>query len=448
MKLKTSLVTSALLAITVLSLQLKTHMASQTAPGIYYVATTGEDSNPGTSASPWRTIQKAADILKNGDTAIVLAGNYRERVDITSSGSPGALITFQAREKVVMQGFNVPGSYIKIDGFEITNVPGNDLFNRALSSGIYMSGTSSQISNNYIHVVNAAGIYLTSASSHIALISNRVVSAVEAGIFVQGNNHLIVSNDISHTVQTHPGMINTADADGIRFFGSGSAFRKNYIHDITLADAGNTNPHIDAFQTWGPCSNIVIEQNTILQMESPDQGITIEGLNTPVDSITIRNNLFMTKGTGYAPAILAGDTNTVSNVNIVNNTMAALNGPSEFAIWVFKNLKGAVIKNNAIYDHGNSLQPYIEIDSGASGLDIGFNSISKSDGKAPAGSPFPNDLWMVDPRFSNLAGIDFHLLPDSPLIDAGTKLSIVSNDLDGISRPLGSGVDIGAFEKH
>jgi hypothetical protein len=155
----------------------------------------------------------------------------------------------------------------------------------------------------------------------------------------------------------------------------------------------------------------------------------------------------MTKGTGYAPAILAGDTNTVSNVNIVNNTMVALSGPSEFAIWIFKNLKGAVIKNNAIYDHGNSVQPYIKIDSGASGLDIGFNSISKSDGKPPAGSPFPNDLWMVDPRFSNLAGLDFHLLPNSPLIDAGAMLSIVPNDFDGISRPVGSGLDIGAFEK-
>jgi parallel beta-helix repeat protein len=217
-------------------------------------------------------------------------------------------------------------------------VPGNDLFNRALSSGIYVSSSSSQISNNYIHGANTAGIYLTSASNQNTLISNRVVSAVEAGIFVQGTNHLIVSNDISHTVQTHPGMINTADADGIRFFGSGSIFRKNYIHDITLADPGNTDPHIDAFQTWGPCSNILIEQNKILQMESPDQGITIEGLYTPVDGITIRNNLFMTKGTGYAPAILAGDTNTVSNVNIVNNTMVAMNGPSEFAIWIFKNL--------------------------------------------------------------------------------------------------------------
>src|SRR2546430_6204833 len=36
----------------------------------YYVAPTGSDSNPGTSAAPWRTIQKAANTLNGGDTVI------------------------------------------------------------------------------------------------------------------------------------------------------------------------------------------------------------------------------------------------------------------------------------------------------------------------------------------------------------------------------------------
>jgi hypothetical protein len=127
--------------------------------------------------------------------------------------------------------------------------------------------------------------------------------------------------------------------------------------------------------------------------------------------------------------------------------MVALNGPAEYAIWLFQNLRGAVIKNNAIYDHGNSQTPYIQVDRGASGLNIGSNSISKSDGKAPAGSPYPRDLWMVNPQFVNLAGRDFHLKPASPLINSGATLANVPNDFDDATRPAGRAHDIGAYKK-
>src|SRR5207245_683267 len=157
-----------------------------------------------------------------------------------------------------------------------------------------------------------------------------VRNAVECGIYVDGANHIVDGNDISHTVQAHKGMTNRDDADGIRFFGSGSSLRNNRIHDISLVDPGNTDPHTDGFQRWGPSSNMIIEQNTVLQMENPDhdQGVTISAVHSPVHDITIRNNLFMTKGsTSYSPAVIAGIQGIVSNVYIVNNTMVSLNGP-------------------------------------------------------------------------------------------------------------------------
>src|SRR5690242_4736273 len=78
----------------------------------YYVTRSGNDANPGTSAQPWRTIQKSATILKPGDTVQVAAGQYSERVQITKSGQDGARINFVANGKVSMQGFNVSGSHI------------------------------------------------------------------------------------------------------------------------------------------------------------------------------------------------------------------------------------------------------------------------------------------------------------------------------------------------
>src|SRR3989442_10249602 len=43
-----------------------------TSPGVcYYVATSGNDANPGTAAQPFATIQHAADIVNPGDGVLV-----------------------------------------------------------------------------------------------------------------------------------------------------------------------------------------------------------------------------------------------------------------------------------------------------------------------------------------------------------------------------------------
>ncbi len=74
-------------------------------PGIsfaatYYVATTGNDSNPGTEALPWKTIQKAANTINGGDTAVVADGIYTGSVTISRSGTDAnRLLTFQAANK-------------------------------------------------------------------------------------------------------------------------------------------------------------------------------------------------------------------------------------------------------------------------------------------------------------------------------------------------------------
>ena len=420
---------------------------------VYYVdAATGNNSNPGTESAPWQTIQKAADSVVGNSVVFVRAGTYNERVVMRRSGNATAPIAFEAIGTVVMQGFTIHADYIRIIGFEITNSNTSVVD----GTGIGVRGRFNEIRNNYIHDLLAAeGIWLYGGSNRDAsftrgnvVTGNRILRARIAGILVEGVDNLIEGNDISHTIQNPAGAPPRigADADGIRFFGSGHVIRRNYIHNITSEDQGNTDPHIDAFQTWGPCSDVVIERNLILQAGSRDQGIIIEGVVQPVANITIRNNVFATSGTGYAPAVLAGDGGPVSNLRIVNNTMVAMEGPTEYAIWLFANVKGVIVKNNAIVDHGNNKLSYIRVDAGASGLDIGFNSVSKSDGQEPAGGPYANDLWMVDPRFVNAASHDFHLNPSSPLINAGSLLSTVSDDFEGLARPDGAMHDIGAFE--
>lgn len=60
-------------------------------------------------------------------------------------------------------------------------------------------------------------------------------------------------------------------------------------------------------------------------------------------------------------------------------------------------------------------------------------------------TPGSHDL-SIDPRFTEPGEYDFHLQEDSPAIDAGDGVVFTNVDFDGISRPQGDGVDMGAYE--
>lgn len=64
----------------------------------YYVATNGSDSNSGTEAQPWRTLQKAAASVQAGDTVGIRAGDYFVGATwkINRAGTPEKPITYRA----------------------------------------------------------------------------------------------------------------------------------------------------------------------------------------------------------------------------------------------------------------------------------------------------------------------------------------------------------------
>ncbi|MBP3964294.1 LamG-like jellyroll fold domain-containing protein [Paenibacillus lignilyticus] len=75
----------------------------------YHVAKTGSDSNPGTEAEPFLTIQKAADVLLPGETVIVHEGVYEESVRPKYNGTADHPITYKTvdGENVVISGANL-----------------------------------------------------------------------------------------------------------------------------------------------------------------------------------------------------------------------------------------------------------------------------------------------------------------------------------------------------
>jgi hypothetical protein len=66
----------------------------------YVVSTSGSDTNDGSAAHPWKTLQHAADQVVAGDTVSVLAGTYQGFSlgwNNPQNGTSTAPITFSAQ---------------------------------------------------------------------------------------------------------------------------------------------------------------------------------------------------------------------------------------------------------------------------------------------------------------------------------------------------------------
>jgi len=75
----------------------------------YYISPGGDDGNPGTKESPFRTIQRCADIAQAGDTCFVREGTFRETVRPMNGGrvrDPIKYVAFPG-EKVTLNGTDV-----------------------------------------------------------------------------------------------------------------------------------------------------------------------------------------------------------------------------------------------------------------------------------------------------------------------------------------------------
>lgn len=119
----------------------------------YYVATDGSDTNAGTAAAPWRTIQRSLSRLSSGDTLVVKGGTYTEQIQDPPirQGTSGGRITVKAAqgERPVLAGllWLTNADYWTIDGLNVTwnNANTADQYMVKLSNGNGWRLTNSEI---------------------------------------------------------------------------------------------------------------------------------------------------------------------------------------------------------------------------------------------------------------------------------------------------------------
>jgi hypothetical protein len=128
---------------------------------------------------------------------------------------------------------------------------------------------------------------------------------------------------------------------------------------------------------------------------------------------------------------------------LTNNTFADNQAPAADVPAIFFNGGNHQLTNNIFFSHTTA----ISLTSDAV-LTISYTAFYSNGlnwggtGSVILGS---GNLTATQPGFVD-ALADFHLRPNSLLIDAGTEAGAPPNDLDGNPRPFGLGVDMGAYE--
>ena len=101
-------------------------------PRQFYVANNGADTAVGTREAPWRTVAKAMQVARAGDTVFVRTGTYNEQIFLRASGEPGRPLTLRNApgEKVWLEGCNQKLTcgliinnkrHVVIEGFHMRN---------------------------------------------------------------------------------------------------------------------------------------------------------------------------------------------------------------------------------------------------------------------------------------------------------------------------------------
>lgn len=386
----------------------------------HHVAVTGADTNPGTAASPWRTIQRAANVVAPGDTVVIHAGTY-VGFRVTAQGTQAAPIAFTGdgvvqidgaattnRDAVLVEG----GAWIRIEGLTVTG---------ATRSGIAALDCS-----------------------HITVRGNRADSNGKWGVFSSFCDDLVVENNELSRSATQHGVYasNSADRPVIR----GNRIWGNAMCGVHMN--GDIN-----FGGDGVISNAIVEDNVIFDNGALG-GSAING--DGIVGAVIRNNVLDgNHASGISLYRIDGGAPSTGN-QLVNNTVR-MASDARWAVNIQDGSSGNVLRNNVLLHASPSRGAIDACASCTTGMIsdhnavvgrflVGGQAVDLAGWRAQTGKDAASFVATAAQLFTNPVTGDLTLREGSPAIDQGVADGAPPADVLGTLRPQAGAIDIGAYE--
>jgi hypothetical protein len=409
----------------------------------YVDPASGAAGNDGSEARPWQTLEAVVGAGKFGTTIqagdqvwlrsgyhgafVVRGGSYAPPIQVSAAScqSPRVShVSFSQTSGWVVGGLTISPSYdATLDPLDMVLVDtssSNVIVENCRAFSV--EDASSWSATDWVNLPSN-GAFVRGDS---VTIRNCVFTNVRFGISVDGANASIQNNQVVNF-----------SADGMRGLGDYGLFEYNLVKNVYVDDAAGDTNHDDGFQSWslgpdgpgdGVVTGVVLRGNVFLNREDPNQKFpnAMQGIGCfdgMFDNWVVENNVVITDH--WHGISFYG----MRNSRIVNNTVIDLNdvdpGPPWIMVTAHKDgtpSENVVVRNNLATDFSLEGQQV-----------VGDHNTT---------------LTALDTFFVNPAKFDLHLLASSPAIDVGSSESAPNLDADGIARPQGAAVDLGAYEWH
>ena len=333
----------------------------------FYLASNGNDDNPGTKESPWRTVAKIHNYaLSPGDTIYFARGSlFTGGFTVSSSGSREKPITFTAYGEGALPTFTnsryehlngnaiqITGSYIVVEKLSFYNCPQSPVVEdiRTIGAvfialgadhnivrdcemtktpiGIQVYGQHTLITRNYIHDNNVA---IRPYWGPVCVFVNTSNNEVSYNRFV---NYSAPSNEYGHD----GGAIEINDRnypkENVHIHHNYSYRNQGFIEFVGRTKQDNFLIHHNVSEDYqsfvgftGPCTNMRIENNTVIRVlahELPDSEDVTFWFYNDNSGLTFRNNIFVYDPSRIEPCFRE-DSSLMRTICITGSTTKVFN---------------------------------------------------------------------------------------------------------------------------
>ncbi len=409
----------------------------------------GSMSNDGSAGSPWGSLQQlmAAQKSFNPGETIYLLDGYHGEPTIQGSNTDYVFIKAapETQPRVSRLNFGSNSRYWHVSGLQVSR---SFAPNPSRATMVEIRGSNNTLAECEVFTYPiiagwtaadwtgkaSMGVWVGQDSTHITIEDNVIINTSHAVELRERTNHCVVRrNHIQHF-----------SGDGIRALGNDLLFEYNFIADNYKVD----DNHDDAFQSWslssgGAVGEGVVYRHTIrgnVIMETTDANRPLQG---PLQGIGLFDGMFE-EWVIENNVILINQWHGISlygarNCKIINNTVLDQNpavepGPTWIALYPHKKYNSAPDNQKSYYMGGGNIV--------RNNLTTSFN-VSVNYGTVD------NNVVISTSNLKNYFvnyPYDVRLKEGSPAIDAGNNANAPTVDADGVSRPQGGKVDLGAYE--